>query len=261
MKKTLILLTTLLIITIFVSQAQTHFGISGMVGIPIKEFQDNTESVGGGLRANIFIPVAPSLPVYFGLDFGYLLMGSNTQIIDEDLVIRAGNIEIDRINIRLKATTTNNLMNGHAVLRLKAPLPTVQPYVDGLVGFNWLYTRTKVLDETEQRIFVDDPDGSNILNASTQESSLVFSYGLGGGVMLKVGPNFAIDLRGIYLLGQEAEYFDQSQIQKWTLDFDTSATYDPNNRQTEDFSLNSDSTPKNSRTDMFQVTLGIALSF
>ncbi len=240
---------------------QTILGISGQVGVPINDFRDNTDAVGGGIRGNLLFAVAPKIPVYFGLDLGYMIYGSSRQDINENLEVRAGNAVVGNIPINLSVKTNNNLLNGYALLRFKAPLPIVQPYIDGAVGFNYLYTRTKVTDETRDRLF-SDPDGSRVISAQTQSNSFVFSYGGGGGVMIKLASNLKLDLRVLYLLGGEAEYFDSEQTQNWTVTFTGSGTFNPQDTSAEDIEIsNDDAIPKQSATDLISVNLGIAFTF
>ena len=265
MKKSLLLFTITMLTVVQISEAQVHLGFSGQLGVPLNEFRDNTDAIGGGFRASLYVPFAPSVPVFFGIDFGYMVYGSNVQRINEQLrFVSSNGIPINNfptIPINLRVTTKNNMINSYAVLRAKAPLTTVQPYIDALVGLNYLYTRTRILDETDNRILTD-PDESNVISASTQINSLVFSYGGGAGVMINLGTNLKLDVRAIYLFGGEAEYFDSSQTQNWSLEFTGNGSFDPNNINSEDLNLNNpEGTPKRSRTDLLSINAGIVLSF
>ncbi|NJO02291.1 MAG: hypothetical protein HC880_11915 [Bacteroidia bacterium] len=160
--------------------AQAQFNLSGQVAIPLDDFSDNTDAIGGGGRASLLFPVAPRVPIFLGVEFSYLNYGANSQRVNEDIEIVAVGQVIDRIPINLRIQTNNNMVNGFTVIRVKAPLPIVQPYLDGLVGFNYLYTRTRVLEEGNQR-YLTDPEENNVVNARTQLSSFVFSYGGGWG--------------------------------------------------------------------------------
>jgi hypothetical protein len=244
-----------LLITIFsvstALKAQTHFNLAFQVGVPIGEFRENTEAVGAGFKAGLFVPFADNIPVYFGLDFGYMVYGANTQFVNENLQVTASNgAVLGSIPINLRVQTNNNLINGHAVLRLKAPLANVQPYVDGLIGLNYLYTRTKILDET-----------SNVINAQTQEQSVVLSYGGAFGLQIKLSENFRLDARGVYLIGGKARYYDRSQTSLWSVGF-SGSNFNPTNPNPDDLDLiTPDAVSKQSTTDMFIGTLGITLSF
>ncbi len=266
MKKRLYLLTFALLL-VHISFAQTHLNLAGQIGVPIGEFRENTDAIGGGFKAGLYVPFAPNVPVFFVLDFGYMLYGSNTQLINENLEVRASNgALLSNIPVNLRVRTNNNLMNGFTGIRLKAPLATVQPYVDGLVGFNYLYTRTVVTDETQQGLFSRrDPNTgqvtSNQINATTQESSFVLSYGGAFGMQIKLSENVRLDARGIYLIGGEADYFDRSQTEQWSVSF-SGSTFNPTNPNPDELDLiTPDSQPKQSKTDMFIGTLGITFSF
>ncbi len=267
MKKSIYLLLILLMAQTSLT-AQTHFTISGQIGVPLDEFRENTDAIGGGFKIGLFVPFAPEVPVYFGLDFGYMVYGANTQFINENLQVRtSGGTLLSSIPVNLRIQTNNNLINGHAVLRLKAPLATVQPYVDGLIGLNYLYTRTRILDETTQRIFSrrDPQTGqitSNQINAETQEQSVVLSYGGAFGLQIKFSENVRLDARGIYLLGGKARYYDRDQTSLWTVNFTGGGTFNPNNPNPDDLDLvTPDAVPKESTTNMFMGTVGITFSF
>ncbi len=266
MKKKLFLFALTLFIT-HLSFAQTHLNVAAQVGVPIGEFRENTDAVGGGFKAGLYVPFGPNVPVFFVLDFGYMLYGANTQRVNENLQIRASNgLVLGNIPVNFRVQTNNNLINGLTGIRLKAPLATVQPYVDGLVGFNYLYTRTVVTDETNERFFSRrDPNTgqvtSNQINARTQESSFVLSYGGAFGMQIKLGENVRLDARGIYLLGGQANYFDSSQTRQWTVSF-SGTNFNPANPNPDELDLvTPDSQPKQSKTDIFIGTLGITISF
>jgi hypothetical protein len=259
MKKSLLLFAFVLVFS-QISFAQTHLGFGALVGIPTNEFKDNTRAVGAGFNLHAMFPVAQNVPIYAGFNFGYMLYGSNTQQINELLKVYAGNTIISQIPVNLRVTTNNNMYLGQFVFRLKAPLSNVQPYADGILGFNYINTRTKIYDETTNRIFINDPDQTdNVINARTQVQSWVLNYGVGGGLMFKLGANIALDLRAIYVLGGEAEYYDRSQTENWKVDFTgPSGTFDPNNP--ENIGLDNSSIAKRSRTDMAQITLGLVFN-
>ncbi len=242
--------------------AQTQVGFSGQIGVPVGDFGDEIDEIGYGFRANVLFPLFPKSPVFLGLDLGYLIYGSNVQQIRETIELTTSNgFVLDQFNIDLRVRTRNNLLNGGAVLRVKAPLPFVQPYLDGFVGLNYLYTRTKVFEEGTDR-FLTDPDGTNVINAETQLNSVVFSYGGGGGVMFKVIPNLMIDARVLYILGNQAEYYDQSQTEDWRIEFSGTNYNDPSDLNNENTTVVSpDGIPKESRTDLISVNLGVTFSF
>ncbi|MCU0448075.1 MAG: hypothetical protein MUE85_24505 [Microscillaceae bacterium] len=257
MKKKIFLVLGLLIFCLNLAQAQTHFGFSGQVGIPTNNFRENTNAVGGGFNFNAYFPFSPKVPIFLGINFGYMLYGVNQQRLVDNLEVKAGNIVLDRIPVDFNINTNNNLINGLVSLRFKAPLQTIQPYLEGAVGFNYLYTRTKIIDNTG-RFTVNNnnntTNNNNVINARTQINSWVLSYGGGGGFMINLGGSAFLDLRVLYLIGGRADYYDRSQTQNWTLTFGGS-NY---NRQTpSDITAQGDGIPKSSTTDMFMGNIGL----
>jgi hypothetical protein len=257
MKKKILLSLALLILALNFASAQTHFGFSGQVGIPTNNFRENTKAVGGGFNINAYFPFSPKVPIFLGLNFGYMLYGANQQRLVDNLEVRAGNIVIDRILVDFNINTNNNLINGLVSLRFKAPLQTIQPYLEGAVGFNYFYTRTKIIDNTG-RFAVNNPNNTsnnnNVINARTQINSWVLSYGGGGGFMIKLSESTYLDLRVLYLIGGRADYYDRSQTQNWTLTFGGN---NYNSQNPSDITAQGDGVPKSSTTDMFMGNIGI----
>jgi hypothetical protein len=261
MKKTIFLSLALLILALNFTNAQTHFGLSGQVGIPTNNFRENTQAVGGGFNINAYFPFSPKVPIFLGLNFGYMLYGSNQQQINQSLnVTTSGGQVISSIPVNLGISTNNNLINGLASLRFKAPLATIQPYVEGAVGFNYFYTRTKITDQTPNRLFTggnnpNNPNQSNVINARTQINSWVLSYGGGGGFMIKLGASTFLDLRVLYLIGGRADYYDRSQTQSWQLIWSGNGQFNPSDPS--DITAQGDGVPKSSTTDMFMGNIGL----
>ena len=87
--------------------------------------------------------------------------------------------------------------------------------MDGLFGFSYLFTETKIKDESDLEEIA----------SSTNFDDFTYSYGAGGGVMIQVfdgtkklpadagfAPIILIDLRIRYLIGGEAEYLKEGSI-------------------------------------------------
>jgi hypothetical protein len=240
--------------------SQTHFGISGQLGIPINEFRENTNAIGGGLGLNFYTPFDKRVPIFFGLNFGYMIYGSNSQRLNQNVNITSSNgTFITSLPLNLGITTNNNLINTNVAIRFKAPFEMIQPYVEALGGFNYLYTRTRITDESPNRIFTNNPNNpngyNNTISARTQINSFAWSYGAGLGFMMRLGNSVYLDVRGSYMRGGEAEYYDRSQTQNWRIVYSGSGTFNPNNPT--DLTANADGTPKKSTTDMFMMNLGI----
>ena len=264
MKLKKLILSCVCIFTLHTAMSQVHLGGGVLVGVPNGEYAQYGGSVGVGFDANIFFPFAPKVPLFFGVDVGYVSLASNTQneVLQAD--VKIGNTVIDVIQMPLEITTRNNLLQTHAVLRAKAPLPIVEPYIDGLVGFKYIYTRTKIIDQTDNFQF-SEPD-NNVINASTSQQDFVFSYGGGGGMMVNIGPNAKLDFRFVYLLSAEAEYYTKEDIDNITVEFTGLSEQDYQDKK-DGGTLGGDDldtllgAPTKSRTDMFFITAGIVFSF
>lgn len=266
MKKNAVFIALILIFftKISTSNAQTHVGLGLQLGFPINEFRENTKAVGVGGNLKAYFPFKKEIPIFLGINFGYMIYGSNTQQINQNLNVTAGNTVISTIPVNFEVTTNNNLINSQLALRFKAPLEIIQPYAEAAVGFNYLYTRTKIYDNTPNRIFSggnNNNNGSNVISARTQSNSFALTYGGGGGFMIRLSSSVFLDIRGLYMFGGEAEYYDRSQTQSWKLNFtgSNSSQFNPSNPS--NVEATADGAPKKSRTDMFLVDFGLAFSF
>ena len=195
---------------LFVPMAQTQslyqFGGNLTIGLPQGEFGEEVDNVGIG-GTGFFALNFPQSPLAVGASLGFMIYGSETREESWSSTIP---------DIRLDVTTTNNILNGHLFLRVQPPKGGFLPYLDGLIGFNYLWTETSVKDE--------DEIGGEEIASSRQLSDITFSYGVGGGLMFRVyqaaekkgiGRELAsvyIDLGLRYLKGGEAEYLKEESI-------------------------------------------------
>ena len=173
-------------------------GIGLLLTTPQGDFKENTEKIGVGLSADLGY-VFPRLPLVVGGSFGYATLGSETSKVPFSLTV--GNL------VNVDVTTSNNLALGHLFLRLQPQDGVFRPYAEGLLGFNYFWTETKVQSER------DDQE----IASSTNLDDFVFSYGGGGGIAFRVykgateeegrGVEVLVDLKVRYLLGGEAKYY------------------------------------------------------
>ncbi len=237
---------------------QGSVGLGLQLGVPMNEFRDNTKATGVGFNLNFYRQFAPRVPISLGFNFGYMMYGSYTQRINESLQLVSSNgtpVSGGSIPVNLDVTTNNNMLNGGVSLRLFAPFSGVKPYIEGMGGFNYLYTRTSIYDETQNKIFTPNQE-TNLINARTQVQSFVLQYGAGGGFLVKIGENVNLDIRGTYTIGGRASYFDREQSQQWRVTF-AGANYTGN----EPVSLNTqDGTAKKSNTDLFLINFGLSFN-
>lgn len=143
-------------------------GVSFFMGFPRNEFDSNVESNGYGVNLHFGYTI-PQTPVTFGLDGGFLIYGHETRREPFSLTIP---------DVTVKVETSNNIVPLHLFMRVSPPLGPFVPYLEGLVGLNYLYTETSIKDE-------DDPGNDEIASSKNFEDT-AFSYGGGVGMLLRV---------------------------------------------------------------------------
>ncbi|MEQ9466265.1 MAG: hypothetical protein RLN88_02580 [Ekhidna sp.] len=227
-------------------------------GLPRNEFRENTDATGFGADLSFGVPFQKGFPVSFGLDLNYIVYGRNAQ--DEDLTadVIANNQVIASLNIPLRIVNTNSIFGTHALIRAQAPFELVQPYVEGLIGFRYISTNTKILDRSNDGRYSDNDD--NVISRETVLDDWIFSYGYGGGFMIKVGAKFFIDIRADFFKGERAKYYDGEDTEAWTVQFTGSAEdYDPDNLTPGDLTYENE--PRESTTDLLMLKFGVAFKF
>ncbi|ARA92887.1 hypothetical protein AWN76_006735 [Rhodothermaceae bacterium RA] len=191
------------------AQLRPSVEVSGLLGLPQGEFGDRV-GAGGGLQVYAGLQDARS-PVAFGVNLGVLIYGIERRREPFSTTIPDVMVDVE---------TTNNIFLGHLVLRLQPPgqRTALSPYVHGLFGFKYLFTETRI----ESDRFDEE------IAASTNFDDAALSYGLGGGVRIRLyhgplgegedGParpgrvdlNVGLD----YLFGAEAEYLKKGSIRR-----------------------------------------------
>jgi hypothetical protein len=210
-------------------QAGGHF----VLGFPQDEFKQNVENT--GLGGNFYFAYRfPRSFLSAGISFGFLIYGSERR--EEPLSLTIPDLIVD-------VRTTNSILLCHLFLRLQPPQGRIRPYLDGLVGLNYLTTDTSIKER-------GDWDDGRI--SSNNFNDLALSYGMGGGVMVslvefrRVGNgrrvvSLDLDCGVRYLKGGEAEYLKKGSIHRE----DGSVTYDV----------------YRSRTDLLKANIGVTFSF
>ncbi|HQU71735.1 MAG TPA: outer membrane beta-barrel protein [Calditrichia bacterium] len=216
-----------------------QFSVAFSTALPKGEFENNLDNNGFGINVNGSANLGKS-PFALGLELAYLQYGSETRNVPFSLTIP---------DVTVDVTTSNNIVQAFALLRAQNPHGVLRPYVDGLVGFNYLYTETKIEDE-------DNIDDDDVVASSKNFDDFAFSYGFGGGVMVKLyeaAPSLGedghydrpasilLDLRVRYLLGGEAEYLRRGDIERVNGEVIIS--------------------PVQSKTDLLTFNIGISVAF
>jgi hypothetical protein len=180
-----------------------HASADFTLGFPLGEFKQNMERIGIG-GSGYFAYKFKNSPLSVGASFGVLVYGSETR---RELLSAA----IPEVEVNV--TKRNSILMCHLVLRIQPPEGRLRPYVEGLIGFQYLWTETGVYDRgcCVERI------------ASTvNQSDWTWSSGAGCGFLMKAyeekknreRDTFAIfvDLGARYLKGGEAEYLSEGSI-------------------------------------------------
>jgi len=238
----LICLTCSLLLLLWSAQstpatAQVQPEVTGnfSVGLPQGGFGDNVSraGVGGTLMAGLRFPGTPAL---IGLDFGYMNYG-----IERRSEPFSSTIPDVRVNVR----TTNDIILTHLLLRMQPEDGAVRPHVDGLFGFKYLFTSTRIEDRGSRD---RDPIASSV-----NFDDIALSFGVGGGIDIRLAqptprsdgqPSIRavyLNLGARYLFGEEAEYLRRGSIDRTgdRLAFDV----------------------RRSRTDLLTFGLGVTLQF
>lgn len=189
------------------AQSLFDFGINLALGFPQGELKDNVDNIGIG-ASGFFLYNFPQSPFSIGGTVTYQMYGSETEKRPWSTTIP---------NVYLDVTTSNNLLLGHILLRVQSTRQSaVCPYVDGLFGFGYFWTETKV----ESEAYTGDDD--NEIARSVQMDDAALSYGFGGGLMIRVFDGTRSDEKGLegvyidlgvrYLKGGEATYMKEGDI-------------------------------------------------
>lgn len=183
------------------SRERFQASINFAVDFPQGEFKENVDRAGFGVSGN-FLYNFPRIPVSVGASVNFLVYGREKR--EEPLILTIPDIYVDVI-------TTNNILICHFMLRVQPPEGKVRPYLDGLFGFNYLWTETAISGQ-------DGTDGDAIAR-TVHSSDFALSYGAGGGLMIRVlerkkGKYYAvfIELGACYLKGGRAEYMKKGSF-------------------------------------------------
>lgn len=180
-------------------QVSLHFTL----GFPQGEFRQNVDKVGIG-GSGYFAYRFKESPFSVGASIGVLVYGSETRI---ELL----NAAIPEVEVNV--TTRNYILMCHLVFRAQPPEGKFRPYVEGLVGFHYLWTDTGVYNQgcCYKKIA-----------SSVNQSDWTWSCGAGCGLLMRVyeirknreQKTFAIfiDLGARYLKGGKAEYLREGSI-------------------------------------------------
>jgi len=200
-------LLSLLIILVLASSAFSQFdiGLNGTVISPQSEFKESIDRLGFGLAGKFAVKLGES-PFYVGASIGGANYGSDSR---REVLVWPVEVEVN---------TNNNILFTHLLLQARADMQPIQPYVEGLIGFNYLWTESRIQD-------VDDYDEEDEIASQTHFDDFALNYGGGFGLLIKLTSfemdegsakegDLYLDFKVRYLFGGEAEYLKEGDIEK-----------------------------------------------
>ena len=212
--KKLIWILVLQLPTVLYAQ-RTLASLWAEVGVPTGEFRQNTEAFGLGMGGGAYFSFDANHMFYLGGELSFDIYGKH---IEDD-----GFYEI---------ITNNNMFQLHGVIRIKPPSDGIVPYIDGMYGFKYIYTVSKLKENIAQNAIARDLDFQDV----------ALSYGGAVGLYVPIGDAVAFDFKVQYLKGGEAEYIDARTIREEGID-------------------NAVNNPIESSTDMFFFKVGLTFGF
>jgi len=205
------------------SESRFLVGIDFITGFPQNEFKDNVKNTGFGL-AGEFLYHIPNSPLFVGAGLNFLVYGTQS---------RREAISPNIPDLTVEVRNSNNIFLGDVILRAQPfsgnSIRGVNPYVEGLFGFNYLWTETTIDDEDWDD---DDTDFS-----STNYSDTALNYGVGAGIMFKIMDgkddsdlqSLYLDINVRYMFGEKAKYLKKGGI----ILHENKVTYDPSESTTD----------------------------
>ena len=129
------IIVSLFLFVIFAGSAFSQFdvGLNGTLISPESGFKENVDRLGIGLCGKFAVKLGES-PFYVGLSIGGANYGSETR---REVLVWPVHVDV---------TTNNNILFTHLLLQARAAMQPIQPYVEGLPGFTYLWTASKVKD-------------------------------------------------------------------------------------------------------------------
>lgn len=196
----------LAILTALLASATTaqpfNFDISFALGTPQGSFQQSLERDSYGLDFAFTYQIGRNIPIHIGAGMMYQNYGwreRETQFVD-------GAPEVD-INVR----TTNNMITPQLIMRIEPTMGGFSPFIEGSVGFNYLYTESSITD------MYDDEEIASTVNYDYFTSN----SGIGAGAKFRLWQGYDDDgdfigvhliLKTKYMLGGEAMYLKEGDL-------------------------------------------------
>ena len=204
--------TLLLVLPDHADAQMFDLGLHFNVASPQGEFRDNVDRNGYGISIEGLFKPGSILPLRIGIDFGYMQYGNERRNEHFSETIQDVNVDV---------TTTNNIVNSNIFIRLQQDYGFLMPYIDGILGLQYLYTETTIENEN----YDDEPIAS-----SKNIDDFTFSRGVGGGVMVplhtfndqasgssnsgSIPVTLLLDFKIRYMYGGNADYLTEGSIDR-----------------------------------------------
>ncbi len=222
--KNIIVLFSVIIANLFLLQsinAQLSVELNGVLGKPFGMFAENiNRDAFFGMNLGLFYTLKEKDYLSLGLQFHHMPYDESTF---SDLKFE------DNLPIRQRFKTNVALQSMHGVIRLQPKIRNnyFKPYLDGIIGINRFYGKTRSEDafftrDTNNDGVINDDDGAIDLDAlgittsvtlASSESKLNHntikpSFGIGAGVKIRVISSVNVDFRVAYIYGPNTTYYD-----------------------------------------------------
>lgn len=181
-------------------------GFGFLIGFPSGDFKSTLDRNGYGIGAHVGYAFG-STPLMAGLNFGFMTYGNERRQVPFSKTIPDVMVDVER---------NYNIVQGHFLLRIGPNSGLVRPYLDGLIGFNYLYTSTEVQNKGAV---------NKEIASSVNLDDFTFSAGGGGGIAVCVYDGRAerkagedslaevlVHVEARYLSGSTAEYLKPGSI-------------------------------------------------
>lgn len=173
---------------------QILFDANFQVGIPLDRFANNLDGVAVGGGGRILFRLRDK-PVYFGLAGSWMNYAHETE---------AFTVQVDGFFEDFEWRTNSNILLLHTILRFQPDVRfPLKPYVDGMIGYKKLFTKSKLVDL--------NGDSDEVIEREANLNDWAFSYGGAAGIHIAYWEHIGIriDLRLEYLQGENARYMVQ----------------------------------------------------
>jgi hypothetical protein len=195
--------------------SEMQAGVTFIWAVPQDDFGDHVEP---GVGFTAFLGgYSPAIPLVLATEIGLVHQGSEARLEVGRIISGQTNLPIEAIAVE----SSSNMGMAHLLARLQPPSGVIRPYLDALLGVRYLYTKTRIRGGLIADLDNDWRDG---LDLTSTQDGFALSYGVGGGINLRVA-RFSTGWRGQeavlslnagarYLFGTKAEYVEPTSLQE-----------------------------------------------